>query len=451
VLIVDDDAKLAKGLAQLLRLEGYQVDVQERAEQVESTIRKHFYDVALVDLRMPHQSGIEMLRLLRQLDPAVAPLMMTAFGTVDAATQAFKLGAKDFLSKPVRREVLLAAVESALNTSRLTREARNLRDRLRGASKLEALLGRSPDLGQQLELARKVAASDLPVCLLGETGTGKSVLAEAIHAASARAEQPFVTAVVAAVPSELQKGALFGHVAGAFTGAHQARRGFFQEAHQGTLFLDEIADLTREVQVALLRVLENKVVRPVGAEGEVTVDVRILCATNADLPKAVAEGHFREDLFHRLDGLQIHLPPLRQRREDIPLLAAHFVQQAVKPGQPLPELSPDALRALQEYPWPGNVRELRNVIERAILLAEGNVIRPDDCLLRRPVRLAPEPPSPLHDLTLQELESRTKRSYLEDLLARYQGDTQRVAEHAGVHVTTVRRMLRELFPDRGSA
>jgi two-component system response regulator HydG len=448
VLILDDDVKLARSLAQLLRLEGYHVDVVDRADQVEPQVRKHFYDVALVDLRMPEKSGIELLRLLQQLDPAMALLMMTAFGTVDAATQAFRLGVKDFLSKPIRREVLLSSVQSALNSSRLARETRNLRERLRGSSKFEALLGRSPTLRKQLDLAGKVAASDLPVCILGETGTGKGVLAEAIHAASLRAEQPLVTAVVAAVPAELQKGALFGHVAGAFTGATQARRGFFQEAQRGTLFLDEIGDLTPEVQVALLRALEKKVVRPVGAEHEVAVDVRILCATNADLPKAVAEGRFREDLFHRLDGVRIELPPLRQRHDDIPLLAAHFAQQAAKPGQNAPAFSPEAMQALQEYHWPGNVRELRNVVERAVLLAEGLLIQPEDCLIRRPLSPLPALSPRLYDLSLQEFESQLKRKYLETLLTRYQGDTQRVADHAGVHVTTIRRLVRDLAIDK---
>jgi len=438
--VLDDDAKLGESLGKLLRLEGYHVDVLCRADEVEPRVRRHLYDAALIDLRMPERSGIDVLQALRDLDPAVAVLIMTAYGTIDAAAQAFQLGAKDFLSKPVRREVLLAAVERALEVSQLARHARLLRERL--ATPLQALLGDSPALRRPLALARKAASTDLPVRILGDTGTGKSLLARAIHAESRRAAGPLVEEVLTTMSADLQKSALFGHTAGAFTGASKARRGLFQTAAGGSLFLDEVGDLALDVQVALLRAIEEKKIRPLGSTDEIAVDVRILTATNANLPRLVQEGLFRQDLFERLNGFLIELPPLRERTEDIPLLVAHYARQAAPRGRSVPNFSPDALKALQEYPWPGNVRELKHVVERAVVVAEGDTIGVEDCLLRRSPQNSAT--AERYDQTLEEFEMEAKRRYLSHLLDSYDGDLQKVADHAGLHITNLRKWLHKL-------
>ncbi len=452
ILIVDDERGVAESLRQMLAFEGYAVEVTSSAAQAQSLLARGFFDVALIDLRMPKVNGIEMLEVCRRIDPAVAALVLTAYGTVEAAVKASHLGAKDFLAKPIRRDDLLAAVQRALDASRLSREARTLRQLLRGNSSFAAIIGRSAKLAAQLDLAAKVAPSDINVVINGETGTGKDLVAAAIHEASPRARHMMVTAVIAAGPGELQKGALFGHVAGAFTGAVGARRGFFQEAHQSTLFLDEIGDISLETQVALLRAVEKKSILPVGADREIPVDVRILSATHRDLARDVETERFREDLYYRLGGIFLEMPALRERPEDIPLLAAHFAQQCAGPTRAMPEFEPAALAALCAYHWPGNVRELKNVIERAVLLSENGPIQSDHCLLH-PVRAEGNSPSDaVYDLPLKIATNEFTANYLRRLLIRFGGDSQKVAEHAGIHVSHVRRLVRKLglrAEDRG--
>jgi len=441
VLVLDDDADLRAALAKLLRAEGYHVDALGHADEVETHVRRHLYDVAFLDLRMPERSGIDVLATLRDLDPVIPVLMLTAYGNVDAAVQAFKLGAKDFLTKPIVRERLLPALESALTASLLARQARLLRQR--DMTPFATLLGQSAGLADALALARKAARTDHPLLILGETGTGKSRLARAVHAESRRAEGPLVEVVLAGEPIELQKATLFGHTAGAFTGAAKARRGLFQEAAGGTLFFDEVADMAPEIQVALLRAIEDHKIRPLGSDGENSVDVRVLAATNANLPRLVEEGKFRRDLFERLDVFRIELPSLRQRSEDIPLLVAHFAQQAATRQQAIPDFSPEALRALREYPWPGNLRELRNVVERAVVLAEGGIIHVADCRLRASTA-GPAALSEQYDQPLRVFDEEAKRRYLCYLLNKYDSYLPRIAEHAGLHVTNLRKLLHKL-------
>jgi DNA-binding NtrC family response regulator len=385
-----------------------------------------------------------MLAACREIDPAIAVLILTAYGTVEAAARAFRLGAKDFLAKPVRRDDLLAALHRALEASRVARASRAARQRLRGHASFRALVGTSPKLARELDLAARAAVTDIAVLIRGETGTGKDLVAAAIHAASPRAEQPLVTAVLAAGPGELQKSALFGHVKGSFTGATSSQRGYFQEADKGTLFLDEVGDVSPDTQVALLRAVEKKVIRPLGAGHDVAADVRILSATNRDLERDVRAGRFREDLYYRLGGLFITMPPLRERPEDIPLLAAHFAGEFVGGGRPLPEFEPEAVQALAAYRWPGNVRELKNVVERAVLLSGGETIRAEHCLVLPARPAAGGEWDALYELPLRAAGDGFTALYLKRLLARFGGDTQKVADHAQVHVTSIRRKMREL-------
>jgi DNA-binding NtrC family response regulator len=443
ILIIDDERGVAESLARVLRFEGYAVDVATTAAEAQAYLARDLYDAALIDLRMPEVSGIDVLDLCRRADPAIAALMLTAYGTVEAAARAFKLGAKDFLAKPVRREDLLAAVQRALDASRLLRAARA--EQRQGRASFADLVGKSPCLTRLLDQAASVAASDLAVVILGESGTGKDLVARAIHAASPRAAQPLVTALIpAAGTGDLQKSALFGHVPGAFTGAVGAHRGYFREADRGTLFLDEVGELALETQVVLLRAVENKVFRPLGADRDLAVDVRILSATNRDLEAEVQAGRFRQDLYFRLGRVFLVVPPLRERREDIPLLAAHLIRQFIGADRSLPEIDPDALESLCNYHWPGNVRQLKNVIETALVLAGGGPIRCEHCLIQ-PARAAEaRPAGGWFDLPLKDATDRFLADYLRHLLKRFDRDLQRVADHAGVHVTSIRRKLREL-------
>jgi DNA-binding NtrC family response regulator len=373
ILIVDDEPQVAESIQQLLIFEGYTADVATNLAETEALLLKRIYDAAIVDLRMADVSGIDILATCRMSDPAMALLMLTAFGTVEAATKAFKLGVKDFLTKPVSRENLCGALERALDVSRLQREVRNLRQQTQTTASFSALVGESSKLKVALDLAARAAASDIPVLICGETGTGKELIAASIHNSSSRRTGLMVTAVLVGA-QDLLESELFGHTKGAFTGAVTSRRGYFQEADKGTLFLDELTEVSQHTQVALLRALDQKRIRAVGSDRENTVDVRIICATNRKIEEEIVAGRFRADLYYRIAGIRIELPSLRERREDIPLLAAHFVSKAVGEVGSIPEIEPEALTVLQEYHWPGNVRELRNVMNRAVLLSGGETL-----------------------------------------------------------------------------
>jgi transcriptional regulator with PAS, ATPase and Fis domain len=313
----------------------------------------------------------------------------------------------------------------------------------------QSILGQDSRLREQLQRALDAAASSLPVLLLGETGTGKGLVARAIHQASPRCHHPWVHANIGGMVATLVQSELFGHLRGAFSGAAANRRGLFQTAHGGTIFLDEMGEIVLESQVLLLNVVEDGQVRPVGADIPVPVDVRVVAATNRDLLAAVRAGTFRLDLYHRLAAVTITLPPLRQRKDDIPLLAAHFVVRERGPNGPVPEFEPEALHALCTYPWPGNVRELEMVVRRALLFCQGDMIRREHCLL--PAAFAEREQAtadPIFDKPLQEARDEFTATYLRRLLARFSGDTQRVADHAGVHVTSIRRLMRELHLSR---
>ena len=443
ILIVDDEAAVAESLQQLLEFEGYTVDIATSLPEVESLFTKRIYDAAIVDLRMPDVSGIDILARCRETDPAMALLMLTAYGTVEAAANAFKLGVKDFLTKPVSRESLCAALERALDLSRLQREVRNLRQRSQATASFAALVGESPELRAVLDLAARAAPTDLPIFICGETGTGKELVAQAIHNSSAYRARPMVTANLAACAEDLRESALFGHVKGAFTGAAASHRGFFLEADRSTLFLDEFTEIAPHNQVSLLRAIDQKKIRPVGSDHEISVIVRIVCATNRKVHEEIAAGRLREDLYHRVSAITVELPPLRDRVDDIPLLAAHFVRAATANAQPVPEIEPEALELLCHYTWPGNVRELRNVMERAVLLSGGESIR--SVHFNSPWASYEQTSSNnYYDLPLKTAQENFAAAYLERLMSRYANDTLKVAGHAGIHVTTVRRMIREL-------
>ncbi|MET0340663.1 MAG: sigma-54 dependent transcriptional regulator [Polyangiales bacterium] len=379
VLVCDDEAGLREMLEVLLRRAGYEVDAVDRCRTAVQRLESEaLYDLVITDLAMPDGSGMQVLEAARSRDDALEVIMITAFATTEQAVEAMRLGAYDYVQKPFKNTELLAQIDKALEKRSIVHENRALRAQVTGSFRLGDLVGKSPRMRAVMELVRRVAGGRASVLITGESGTGKEVVARALHEAGERASQPFVTVNCGALPESLMESELFGHERGAFTGASAKKEGLVRAAHGGTLFLDEIGELPTPLQVKLLRVLQERKVRPVGGEQEIEVDVRILAATNRDVEAAVREGSFRQDLFYRLNVIRIQLPPLRERIEDIPMLAAHFLQKhSAFEGKRL-SFSSDALAWIVQQPYPGNVRELENVVERAVALAtEPYVVRHD--------------------------------------------------------------------------
>jgi two-component system, NtrC family, response regulator AtoC len=374
ILVVDDDAALRDSLALLLASEGYEVVTAADAPRALACLETPV-DVVLCDVRMPGMDGLELLpELIRRL-PGAPVLLMSAYGSGDLAVEALKRGAFDYLAKPFQPAEVILAIKKARERERLRRANALLQRDVSRAVGDRPIVAASPPMIELLELLERAAEYKATVLLTGESGTGKEVLARAIHAQSGRRHQAFVAVNCGAIPEALLESELFGHARGAFTGADRARRGLFVEADGGTLFLDEIGELPPALQVKLLRVLQEEEVRPIGEAKPRSVDVRVIAATSRDLEREVAAGRFREDLFYRLDVFRVRVPPLRERREDVPLLVDHFIHHFRETlGRPVRTIADDALDRLLEHAWPGNVRELENVIERAMILADGDRI-----------------------------------------------------------------------------
>ena len=371
VLIVDDDRRTRRVLQILLERLGLQSTAFESAEDALELVQRESVSLILTDLKMPRLDGIGFMRKLRKLDEEVPVIVLTAYGTVETAVEAMKLGAVDYLAKPFDVDALEVLVKRCLELSRYRIENRYLRDEVDKSPAFEDMVGDSAPMRSVFEDIRRVAPTRSAVLITGETGTGKELAARAIHRLSPRNKDLFVPLNCTAIPSELLESELFGHVRGAFSGAESDRGGKFQAADGGTLFLDEIGDMEYRLQAKLLRVLEEGVVEPVGSSRSISVDIRIVSSTNRDLEAEMREGRFREDLFYRLNVFQLHLPPLRDRRADIPALAAAFLRDfGQELGKGALQLGPRAATALQGYPWRGNVRELRNLMERAAVLAD---------------------------------------------------------------------------------
>src|SRR5438045_3066432 len=377
LLLVDDEPANLDSLERIFAREWYRTQRAATGAAALALLRDRPADVVLTDLMMPGMSGQELLRAVRAVAPDAEVVLMTAYGTVEAAVAAMKDGAYDFLTKPLKRHAVLKSVAQALEKRRLVLENKQLRARLAGVS--SPIVGQSPALRATLDIIRQAAPSSATVLLLGESGTGKELFARALHEHSSRAQQPFVPINCAAIPETILESELFGYERGAFTGAVARKEGRIERAQGGTLFLDEIGELSPAVQVKLLRFLQEGEIERLGGTSTVKVDSRVVAATNRDLSAAVQAGKFREDLYYRLNVIQVVLPPLRERVEDIPLLADHFVARyAAKNGKPIRGLTRAALAALEAYPWPGNVRELEHAIERAVVLSRGAEIEVDD-------------------------------------------------------------------------
>jgi DNA-binding NtrC family response regulator len=372
ILIIDDEASIRDSLETLLTLEGFSVDLAVDGTAGMDLLTRHSYDLLLLDLSLPRESGLDLLPRIKSLAPELPVIMITAYGTVGNVVDAIRAGASNFIQKPWDNEKLLADIRSAIGRQKAETEVVQLKRTLKQRYSFRNIVGKSDVMLKLFDLVSQVAPSRSTVLIQGESGTGKELIAKAIHANSPRRDKPFIPVNTGAVPSDLLESTLFGHERGAFTSAVAAKKGLFEVADQGTLFLDEIGTMSIDMQAKILRVLQDRRFMRLGGTQEIQVDVRIVAATNVNLEQAVKDGRFREDLFYRLNVISLELPPLRSRKEDVPLLAQHYLKfYADENGFSTPELTPEALRMLMEYEWPGNVRELENVIERCVVLSTG--------------------------------------------------------------------------------
>ncbi|HEU4563721.1 MAG TPA: sigma-54 dependent transcriptional regulator [Gemmatimonadaceae bacterium] len=426
ILVIDDEASLRHTLSLILAGDGHEVVTAANGEEGLARLEADDVELALCDIRMPALGGLEFVERHQARGGRALVIMMSAYGDIDTAIAAMQRGAYDYIAKPFRAEEVLLVVRKAVERERLRERVRHLEGELSALGGGE-IVGRGAAIRDAMELARKVARHPTTVLITGESGTGKELLARLVHASSPRAERPFVAVNCGAIPETLLESELFGHVKGAFTGADRDKPGLFEEAQGGTLFLDEIGELPLPLQVKLLRALQECEVRPLGAGSARPVDVRVVAATNRDLAAAVSAGRFRDDLFYRVNVVAIRLPALRERREDIPALAMHFVERCNRRlGLRVRAIAPAAMRALAEHPWPGNVRELENAIERAMVVVAGDTIErehlPDTLLAPEPL-LAPAS----DDLSVKRHTETLERTLIRRALERTAGNRTRAA------------------------
>jgi two-component system response regulator AtoC len=415
VLVVDDEENIRLVLRTFLRKHGYDVEVAASGEDALASLETFDPDVILTDVRMPRMGGLDLLAALKQRQHPATVIVMSAYGNVDLAIEAMKAGAYDYVSKPFKPDEIVLALRKAEEREALRRENRALKEQIQKENQFESILAKSHEMVAMFKTIAKVADFKTTVLITGESGTGKELVARAIHGRSARKAAPFVAINCGAIPENLLESELFGHRKGAFTDAATDRRGLFEEANGGTLFLDEIGELPVNLQVKLLRVLQEETIRRLGDSKDVRVDVRIIAATHRDLAADVKAGRFREDLFYRIHVLSIHIPPLRDRREDIGLLLDHFIaRNNARLGTSIRGVSNDARKLLVEYAWPGNVRELENTIERAMVLAESDVLQATD--LPERIRDALDPVQ--MQLASGELSIKKTSSVIEQILIR---------------------------------
>jgi two-component system response regulator AtoC len=430
VLVVDDEESMRHLLTVILTDRGYEVRAVSNGEDARRELSSRDYDLVLSDVRMPRMDGLVLLRRALELHPALTFIVMSAYGTHDTAIEAMKAGAYDYVSKPFKPDEVVLVLRKAEERLRLSRENRRLRSELADGFRIENFIGASPALQEMLRQVRRVAPTKTTVLLTGESGTGKELVARALHELSPRAAMPFVAVNCGAIPAELLESELFGHVRGAFTDASRDKKGLAAEADGGTLFLDEIGELSLALQVKLLRFLEDEQVRRVGDTRSEKVDVRVVAATARDLARAVKEGQFREDLFYRLNVVNVRLPALRERPDDVPALVDHFLAKyrRLRPEEPLTGVSPQALEVLRSHRWPGNVRELEHAVERAAVLANGPLIEEDD--LPDEVRVAPVPAAlePGRDLSVKRAFRALEEQFIRAALDRTAGNRTRAAE-----------------------
>ncbi len=444
ILLVDDDRHLLSSMGDWLREQGYATDVAASlAEGVAAVDRKN-YDLALVDIRLGDGDGFDLLAYCRKNHPATAVIMITGYGTVEAAIEAIRLGAFDFLTKPLIDEELLVAIQRALNQQKVIEENKTLKAQLDLRFGLENIVGHDHRMLKIFDVIDAVADTRATVLVTGESGTGKSMVARAIHRRSGRRDKPFVEVACGALPETLLESELFGHAAGAFTGAVGEKRGKFMLADEGTIFLDEISTASPAMQVKLLRILQDLEFEQVGGTKTFHVDTRVILATNDDLGRLVAEGRFRQDLFYRINVINIELPPLRDRVADIPLLAEHFLKQVCEDsGKQVRSYTDDALAALERYRWPGNVRELQNVIERAVLLGKESVIGVED-LPPAVTAAGGVSVEPIAGRSLKQALESPERQIIREALETNNWNRNLTADTLGINRTTLYKKMKRL-------
>jgi DNA-binding NtrC family response regulator len=454
VLIVDDEELLVKSCGQILSSEGYTVYTEGRGRTALDAVRRHRPEIVLTDLNLPDTDGMSLLKEIKKLAPETLVVMITGFATVDSSVEAIRAGAYDYIPKPFTATQLRILIGRAAQQVKLVRDNANLRDQLKKHYSFENIIGTSDAIHKVFGVVSRVAPTDANVFISGESGTGKELIARAIHANSRRAGRPFMAINCAALPDHLLESELFGHEKGAFTGADQQRRGLLEVASGGSFFMDEISEMSMELQAKLLRVIQERRIRRVGGEVEIPIDVRWVSATNRDPEAAVREGALRQDLLYRLNVVPVKLPPLRQRREDIPALANHFLRRYAQEYERNDlRFSAEAIRALSEYDWPGNVRELQNVVERIVSMClPGQEILAEDIPEELSQRRAAAPGGngkgsmpinsdlPFHDAKNDAIMG-FEKEYLRDLLKRHNGNISQAARTAGIDRKTIHRML----------
>jgi DNA-binding NtrC family response regulator len=446
ILIIDDEAAIRESLETLLTLEGFTVSMARDGVSGLELLSRSEYDLLLLDLALPGESGIDLLPRIVEMQPNLPVIMITAYGTVGNVVDAIRAGAENFVQKPWDNEKLLADIRTAIARHRAEEEVVQLKRTLKQRYNFENIIGKSEPMLRLFDLIAQVAPSRSTVLLQGESGTGKELIAKALHANSPRRDHPFVPVNTGAVPSDLLESTLFGHVKGAFTSAVSAKKGLFEVANGGTLFLDEIGTMNMDMQAKILRVLQDRRFMHLGGVQEIQVDVRIIAATNVNLQEAVREGRFREDLFYRLNVITLELPPLRSRREDIPLLAGHFLKfYAEENGTEEPSLAPETLRIMMEHEWPGNVRELENSMERGVVLATSRTITPD--LLPAQLTGSTYSASLLDhkpDASLFDLMEEIERRIISDRLERCHWNQTEAAEYFKIPLSTLNQKIKRL-------
>lgn len=465
ILVVDDEEEIREGLELLLSSEGYHVTVAGDGDAGLALLQERPFDLLLLDVNLPGRNGLELLKEVKSRTPELPVILITAYGSIDMARAAFKSGAADYITKPWSNDELLAQVAQAVEGRRLRDENVQLKRALKQRYNFPSIIGKSEKMLKLLDLVAQVAQSRSTVLIHGESGTGKELIAKAIHSASPRADKPFIPVNSGSIPVDLLESQLFGHVKGAFTSAVAAKKGLFEVADQGTIFFDEISTIGPETQAKLLRVMQERAFMRLGGTETIKVDVRILAASNVELGELVRQGRFREDLFHRLNVIALQLPPLRDRKEDIPLLVEHFLDRFCKENQtPRRRFHPDAMRLLLDYEWPGNIRELENVVERAVVLSTSEVIEvgllPESVRTREIVggvrlqlsELVPQSseagaaagaPAP----TLFEIMEEIERRVIVDMLERCNWNQTEAAERFLIPLSTLNQKIKRLGID----
>lgn len=443
VLIVDDDAAMGELLADTLQTEGLLVSTAEDGLEALRVLKREDFDVIVTDLKMKGLKGLDLLEESNKIAPLTPVIIITAFGTIESAIKAMKMGAYDYITKPFAMDEFILAVRKALENRQLKKEVLRLKREVESRYQFHQLIGKSPSMTRIYDLIERISGPGGHILITGESGTGKELVAKAIHYNGVRKDGPFIAVNCAAIPETLLESELFGYKKGAFTDAKADKKGLIFEAHEGSLFLDEVTEMSTQLQAKLLRAIEEKTVRPLGETRSYPVDVRIISTSNRDIPSLIREGRFREDLYYRLKVIDIELPPLRERREDIPLLVNHFIDRFRKDlRKPISGITEEALKILMNYPWPGNVRELENVIQRAVTLCQQEWIHPDDL----PPAMLRKKEEDLIEKGLREKYTidQLEKEYIRRVMIEVGGNKSKAAEILGLDRKTLYRKLEEI-------